>query len=159
MRAIWRWKTWMSQPFFKSYPNRGLNKMADILHIITVTTYIMGAMASQITGVSIVYSTVCSAADQREHQSFASLAFVRGILQWPVNFQHKGQWRWKCSIWWLYHVTLTNISLNAYSILIQISLKLIPKGENDNYQYWLRKRLGTVSQKVLSKKQYCKNGT
>ena len=38
----------------------------------------MSAMASQITGVSIVYSTVCSGADQRKHQSSASLAFVRG---------------------------------------------------------------------------------
>ena len=50
---------------------------------------IMGAMASQITGVSIVYSTVCSAADQRKHQSFASLAFVRGIHRWTVNSPHK----------------------------------------------------------------------
>ena len=40
---------------------------------------IMSAMASQITGVSIVYSIVCSGADQREQQSSASLAFVRGI--------------------------------------------------------------------------------
>ena len=34
----------------------------------------MSAMASQITGVSIVYSTVYCGADQREHQSAASLA-------------------------------------------------------------------------------------
>ena len=40
---------------------------------------IMSAMASLITGVSIVFSTVCSAADQRKHQSSAALAFVRGI--------------------------------------------------------------------------------
>ena len=40
---------------------------------------VMSAMASQITGVSIVYSTVRSGADQRTHQSFASLAFMRGI--------------------------------------------------------------------------------
>ena len=37
----------------------------------------MSAMASQITGVSIVYSTVCSGADQRKHQNSASLAFMR----------------------------------------------------------------------------------
>ena len=47
---------------------------------------IISAMASQITGVSIVYSTVCSGADQRKHQSPASLACVRGIHWWP----HKG---------------------------------------------------------------------
>ena len=37
----------------------------------------MSAMASQITGASVVCSTVCSGADQRKHQSSASLAFVR----------------------------------------------------------------------------------
>ena len=50
----------------------------------------MSAMASQITGVSIVYSTVCSGADHRKYQSSASLAFVRGIHRWPVNPPHKG---------------------------------------------------------------------
>ena len=50
---------------------------------------IMGAMASQITNLTIVYSTVYSAADQRKYQSSASLAFVRGIHRWPVNSPHK----------------------------------------------------------------------
>ena len=50
---------------------------------------IMGAMASQITSLTIVYSTVYSGADQRKHQSSASLAFVRGIHRWPVNSPHK----------------------------------------------------------------------
>ena len=36
------------------------------------------------------YSIVCSGADQRKHQSSASLAFVRGIHRWPVNSPHKG---------------------------------------------------------------------
>ena len=40
---------------------------------------IMSAMASQITGVSIVGSNVGSGVDQRKHQNSASLAFVRGI--------------------------------------------------------------------------------
>ena len=40
---------------------------------------IMSVMVSQLTGVSIVYSTVYSQADQRKHQSPASLAFVRRI--------------------------------------------------------------------------------
>ena len=46
---------------------------------------IMSAMASQITGVSIVCSTICSSADQRNHQSSASLAFVRGMHRSPVD--------------------------------------------------------------------------
>ena len=49
----------------------------------------MGAMASQITSVSIVFSTVYSGGDQRKHQSSASLAVVWGIHRWPVNSLHK----------------------------------------------------------------------
>ena len=57
---------------------------------------IMRAMASQITGATSVYSTVCSGADQRKHRISASLAFVRGIHRSPVNSPHKGQQRGKC---------------------------------------------------------------
>ena len=49
----------------------------------------MGTIASQITSLTIVYSTVYSDADQRKHQSSASLAFVRGIHRSPVNSPHK----------------------------------------------------------------------
>ena len=49
----------------------------------------MGTMASQITSLTIVYSTVYSGADQRKHQSAASLAFVREIHRGPVNSPHK----------------------------------------------------------------------
>ena len=56
---------------------------------------IMSAIASQITGLTIVYSTIYSGADQRKHQSSASLAFVWGIHRWPVNSPHKGPVTWK----------------------------------------------------------------
>ena len=46
-------------------------------------------MVSQITSVSMVYSTVYSGVDQRKYQSSTSLALVRGIHWWPVNSQHK----------------------------------------------------------------------
>ena len=49
----------------------------------------MGGMASQITSLTIVYSTVYSGADQRKHQSSASLAFVCGIRRLSVNSPHK----------------------------------------------------------------------
>ena len=49
----------------------------------------MGMVASQITSLTIVYSTVYSGADQRKRQSSASLAFVRGIHRGPVNYPHK----------------------------------------------------------------------
>ena len=51
---------------------------------------IISAMASQITSLTIVYSTIYSRADQRKHQSSASLAFVRGIHRRPVNSPHNG---------------------------------------------------------------------
>ena len=50
---------------------------------------IMGAIASQITSLTIVFSTDYSDADQIKHQSSASLAFVRGIHRGSVNFPHK----------------------------------------------------------------------
>ena len=46
--------------------------------------FIMGAIASQITSLTIVYST-----DQSKHQSSALLAFVWGIHRGPVNSPHK----------------------------------------------------------------------
>ena len=50
---------------------------------------IMGTVASQITSLTIVYSTVYSGAAQRKHQSSASLAFVWGIHRWPVDSPYK----------------------------------------------------------------------
>ena len=61
--------------------------------VCVITHYsdvIIGAMASQITSFTIVYSTVYSGADQRKHQRSASVASVRGIHRWPVNSPHKG---------------------------------------------------------------------
>ena len=49
----------------------------------------MGAIASQTTSFTIVYSIVYSHADKRKYQSSASLAFVRGIHRGPVNSPHK----------------------------------------------------------------------
>ena len=54
---------------------------------------IMSAMASQITGVSMVCSNVCSGADRRKHQSSVSLAFVMGIHRSPVNSQVTGEFQ------------------------------------------------------------------
>ena len=57
---------------------------------------IMTTMASQITSLTVVYSTVYSDADQRKHQSSASLAFVRGIHRDRWIPRTKGQLRGKC---------------------------------------------------------------
>ena len=62
---------------------------------------IMGAIASQITSLTIAYSTVYSEADQRKHQSSASLAFVCGIHRGLVNSPHSNAEN--VSIWWRHH--------------------------------------------------------
>ena len=53
----------------------------------------MGTMASQITILTNVYSTIYSGAD---HQSSVSLAFVRGIQRTNNNAEN-------VSIWWRHH--------------------------------------------------------
>ena len=51
----------------------------------------MGVMASQITKVPIVYSTVYSGADQRKHQSSALMALCEGNSPVTGEFPpHKG---------------------------------------------------------------------
>ena len=57
---------------------------------------IMTTMASQITSLTVVYSTVYSDADQSKHQSSASLAFVWGIHRDRWIPRTKGQLRGKC---------------------------------------------------------------
>ena len=61
----------------------------------------MSEMASQITGVSIVCST---GADKKNHQSSASLAFVRGI-NWGAGDFPAQKASNADSIWWRHHVT------------------------------------------------------
>ena len=60
-----------------------------LLNDVHFNAVIMSTRASQITSLTIVYSTVYSGADQRIHQSSASLAFVWGIHRWTVNSPHK----------------------------------------------------------------------
>ena len=56
----------------------------------------MSVITSQIISLTIVYSTVYSSADQRNHQSSASLAFVWGIHQDRWIPRAKGHLRGKC---------------------------------------------------------------
>ena len=67
---------------------------------------IMSAMASQITGVSIVCLTVCWGADQRKRQSSAPLPG-----SYEGNPITKGQWRGKFPIWWRHHVQCNKAKL------------------------------------------------
>ena len=56
----------------------------------------MTTIASLITSLAVVYSAVYSDADQRKHQSSASLAFVWGIHRDRWIPRTKGQLRGKC---------------------------------------------------------------
>ena len=65
---------------------------------------IMGTIASQITSLTIVYSTVYSRRRSKEHQSSASLTFVRGIHRGPVKFPAQRTSNVEnVSIWWRHH--------------------------------------------------------
>ena len=76
-----------------------VNRFSAIALVTQYSDVIMGAMASQITGVSITYSTVCSAADQRKHQSSASLAPCGD--RWIPRT--RGQNMENVSIWWRHY--------------------------------------------------------
>ena len=74
----------------------------------------MGAMASQITSLTIAYSSIYSGADERNYQSSASLAFVRGVHRWPVNSPRK----WPVTRKMLDDVIMENTrSIESYSYL------------------------------------------
>ena len=96
---------WLGNSRFNSYPSWVISlKLGAMLWFAPVVVQqhrwirvnkshyndvIMTAMASQITSLDIVYSTVYWGTDQRKHQRSTSLAFVRGILRWPVSSPHK----------------------------------------------------------------------
>ena len=71
----------------------------------------MGIIASQITNLTIVYSTACSDADQREHQSSASLAFVWGNS--PEFHAQMASNAENVSIWWRRHV-LFSVAMSTF---------------------------------------------
>ena len=68
-----------------------------LLHCCDVT---MGAIVSQITGVSIVCWAVYSGTDQRKHQSSASLHFTGGFPSQRASTAEN------VSIWWRHYVHL-----------------------------------------------------
>ena len=65
---------------------------------------IMSPMVSPITSLTIVYSTVYSGADQRKHQSSASLVFCEGNSletgEFPAQRASNAE---NVSIWWRHH--------------------------------------------------------
>ena len=68
---------------------RTMGKCTTLIHKNHYSGVIMGTGVSEITSLTVVYSTVYPTADQRKHQSNASLAFVRWIHRGAVNSPHK----------------------------------------------------------------------
>ena len=105
----------------------------------------MGVMASQINSFTTVYSTVYSGVDQRKHQSFASLAFARGIHRWPVNSPHK----WPVTrnlnvpIWWRHHDTSIRRMRDLDINIMVFALR------------WIRHLIFTSRYSTLSNKAWC----
>ena len=73
----------------RDQPNDNKPKVSLYRPFLHYDDVILGTIRSQITSLTIVYSIIYSDADQRKHQSSASLAFVRGIHRGPVNSPHK----------------------------------------------------------------------
>ena len=72
------------------HPNNILSKSESAwVYYISLQWRHNGRDGISLTGVSTVCTAVCSGADQRKHQSSASLAFLRGYHWWPVASPHK----------------------------------------------------------------------
>ena len=79
---------------------------------------IMTTIASQITSLAVVYSTAYLDADQRKHQSSASLAFVWGIHRSRWIPAQKASYAENVSIWWRHHVNICNANRVRATALI-----------------------------------------
>ena len=81
---------------------------------------IMGVIASQITSLTSVYSTVYWDADQRKHQSSASLAFFvgnsPGTGEFPAQMVSNTE---NVSIWWRHHVSIPKLGLKVTHLKLQ----------------------------------------
>ena len=126
----------------------------------------MGVIASQITSLTIVYSTVYSDADQRKHQSSASLAFVRGIHRRPVYSPQKWPVTRKmfpfdgAIMWWWSSKTVKPIHNGRHfadsifnffneNCCIRIQMNLFPMVQLAMGQRWFSYWLGAERQDII----------
>ena len=114
---------------------------------------IMGAIASQITSLAIVYSTAYSGADQRKHQSSASLAFVQGIHRGPLNSPHKWPVTRKMfpfdDVIIVFHDVFCKMVLKEYSWT-----KLLSNIFDENWFAWCQETCGNQSVMITRPKVY-----
>ena len=119
-----------------SYVNTALGLWKNLYPVTHYSNVIMSTMASQITGVSVVCSTVCSGADQRKHQSSASLAFVRGNPLVTGGFPSKRASDMEnVSIWWCHHELGCKMTPELPHISYQITVIILPTHPADCV-YW-----------------------
>ena len=105
----------------------------------------MNAIASQMTGVSIVCSTIYSGGYQRKHQSSTSLAFVMGKP--PVTGGYptqKASNAENVSIWWRHQILGSIVcrvnqkfGYGSFRAAIELELKSKPKSRTIPYAYVL----------------------
>ena len=98
----------------------------QIVLTIHYSDVIMGTMVSQITSLTIVYSTIYSGADQRKHQSSTSLAFLWGTHRWPVNspvqMTHNVE---NVSIWWCHHEMIPDRLCWRHDIIFKMTNNIL----------------------------------
>ena len=84
-------RTYAPEPYFRVLfnPKYGQNRSKSRFSFMSQNNYHWIQVRLVLVSLTIVYATVYSGADQRKHQSSASLAFVRGIHRWPVNSPYK----------------------------------------------------------------------
>ena len=130
--------------WYRNYRHRGnentsarnystaLHNEAVIFNANHYNDVIMTTIASQITSLMVVYSTVYSDPDQRKHQSSASLAFVWGIHRDRWIPRTKGQLRGKCfhlmtSSWFVLLMAdsvLKDMAKRNFYVLFVVCLKM-----------------------------------
>ena len=100
---------------------------------------ILCSMASQITSLTNVYSNFYSGADQRKHQSSASLAFVWGKHRWPVISPHK--WPVTRKLFLIDGVIMTNLySTSRFGMYMNISISSDQKKIwSGHWNFWKKK--------------------
>ena len=111
----------------KYYNAMGSHQRGQSAYLLHYSDVIMSTIASQITSLTIVYSTVYSGADQRKHQSSASLAFVWEftgdwfpfddvIMEGRVTVYAAviHQWLVSCQPWWRHPMEIFSSLLDLW---------------------------------------------
>ena len=98
-------------------------------------------MMSQIAGVSVICSTICSDADQGKHQGSASLTFVKGIHRWWVVPVKRASNAENVSIWWGPHVVVSSSRLEMHLHQTTLDHQQAQCGQDKFQRYYIQEIL------------------